>query len=170
MAPSRFAPSPAYLAVAQGIRELHQLTLEGRDESPEADRVRDAIDGPWEKLSEVERKLISGLSEDLYSISDAPDEGLKATDCQAQGWVNASREISSRDNFDQQLEGLRQFGHLVSRAQLSYERGLIWLHAGDTASAILFLEHAVSLEPDNTNYHVLLQDVQGKVGPAAARR
>jgi predicted HTH domain antitoxin len=73
MARQPFMMSPNYLAVAQGIRALHRLTLEGKDESPEADAARDAIDAPWEALTEAERERVRVLSEALYSISDAPE-------------------------------------------------------------------------------------------------
>ena len=58
------AMSPNYLAVVRGIRELHNLTAAGQEDSPAADAVRDATDRPWEALTEVERKRASNLSED----------------------------------------------------------------------------------------------------------
>jgi hypothetical protein len=70
MAVQPLATSPEYQAFAEGLRELHRLTLAGKDESPEADAVRDAMDKLWEAMSEDERKLASVLSENLYSISE----------------------------------------------------------------------------------------------------
>ncbi len=59
--------NPNYLAVERGVRELHALIAEGKEDSPEADAIRDATDGPWESLSEAERQRIRNLSEALYS-------------------------------------------------------------------------------------------------------
>ena len=78
-----FIFSPNYMAVARGIRELHRLAHEGQDDSPEAEAIRDASDGPWEALSETERRRISGLSEDLYAISE-PASGAEEMNPQAQ--------------------------------------------------------------------------------------
>ena len=62
--------SSNYLAIVRGLRELHQLRPAGREDSAEADAVRDATDTAWEGLTKVEKKRLSGLSEDLYSVSD----------------------------------------------------------------------------------------------------
>ena len=59
-----------YISVVRGIRELHKLIAAGQEDSPAADAVRDATDRPWEALTEIERKRVENLSEDLYSITD----------------------------------------------------------------------------------------------------
>jgi hypothetical protein len=56
-----------YDACLHGIRAIHQLAIEGRDESPEADAIRDATDAPWLALSEAERARLRRFSEDLHS-------------------------------------------------------------------------------------------------------
>ncbi len=78
--------SSDYRVIVRGIRELHRLTLEGMDESPEADAVRDAMDTPWEALSESERMRVNGLSADLYSISDPPYSDPKIWTTRG-GWI-----------------------------------------------------------------------------------
>ena len=101
MARQPLTMSPNYLAVVRGIRELHRLALEGRDESPEADAVRDATDGPWEGLSEAERKRVSGLSEDLYSISDRTADEPRQMNPQAQARLNDVGGSSSTGRMGQ---------------------------------------------------------------------
>jgi hypothetical protein len=56
-----------YRAYLDGIRALHQLAIEGRDESPDADAIRDATDAPWVALSEPERERLRRFSENLHS-------------------------------------------------------------------------------------------------------
>jgi hypothetical protein len=58
--------NPNYRACLHGIRALHQLAIEGRDESPEADAIRDATDAPWVALSEAERERLRRFSENLH--------------------------------------------------------------------------------------------------------
>jgi hypothetical protein len=59
--------NPNYRACLHGLRALHLLAIEGRDESPEADAIRDATDAPWVALSEAEREQLRQFSEDLDS-------------------------------------------------------------------------------------------------------
>ena len=66
--------TPDYLAMVHGVRELHRLAVDGNDESPEADAIRDATDKPWVALSEAERNRVRGLSEDLYSLIEPTPE------------------------------------------------------------------------------------------------
>src|SRR5437764_8995093 len=144
--------SPNYRAYVRGIRELHRLAVSGQDESPEADLVRDAMDGPWLALSEVERKRASGLSEDLYSISDPVPDGMQELNPQAQARLNDAIEARERGEWDRALELLRQWAKYLAPDVVSYFRGRTWLDAGDPETAVLFLEHAVRLQPDNESY------------------
>ena len=81
------AMSPDYLAVARGVRELHKLTVTAdQDESPEADAIRDAADGPVGKgLSETERNRGEGTIRRTFtpSVIRLPSEPLP-TNPQAQ--------------------------------------------------------------------------------------
>src|SRR5580704_7071391 len=92
--------SPNYRAFVRGIRALHRLTISGQDETPEADTVRDAMDVPWEALSEIERKRARGLSGDLYSISDPPPGHDQQMNAQAQETWNSALEAKQRGEWD----------------------------------------------------------------------
>jgi tetratricopeptide (TPR) repeat protein len=165
-----FAMSPHYLAVVHGARELHRLTLVAQDESPEADAIRDAIDGPWEALTEVERERVSGLSEDLYSISDPSEPGPQAMNPQAQARLIDALEAFGQGEWDRALGLLRRWGKHVSHALVSYLRGEIWLEAGDPETAVLFCEHAANLVPESGNYLDRFLHVLKVVDPAKARQ
>src|SRR5271166_6101821 len=84
MSPQPLTMSASYLATVRGLRELHELTATGRLDSPEADAVRDATDAPWRALTEEEKRRISGLSEDLYSITDPAQSAVKEKSPQSQ--------------------------------------------------------------------------------------
>jgi tetratricopeptide (TPR) repeat protein len=164
-----FAMSPDCLAVIRGIRELHRLAVEGRDESPEADAIRDATDGPWEALSEVERRRVSGLSEDLYSISDPPAAGPQEMNPQAQSRLYEANEARTRGEWDRALGLLRRWGKYASPSLVSFLRGSIWSEAGDPETAVLFYEHAARLDPENGNYLAVLLHALDIVDPVKAQ-
>lgn len=65
----RISLSPNYLAVIHGLFEMYRLAKEGKFESPEADAIRDAMDGPWNLLSETERQTARELSAALNEIT-----------------------------------------------------------------------------------------------------
>src|SRR5438876_7050356 len=93
--------------MVRGTRELHQLLAVGKDDSPEANAIRDATDGPWEALSEVERNRIGNLSEDLYSLVEPPPPA-QPMNPQAHATLNEALEARERGEWDRALELLRQ--------------------------------------------------------------
>ena len=87
MAMQPFSNRPAYVESIRGLLRLHEMTESGKDDSPEADAIRDTLERPWLELSEIEKHRITGLSEDLYSITDAPREPLPLNpQCSASSW------------------------------------------------------------------------------------
>jgi tetratricopeptide (TPR) repeat protein len=160
--------SPNYRAYVRGVRELHQLAVVGNEDSPEADAVRDATDGPWEALTEVERERVGSLSEDLYSLVEPPPAAQPMTP-EAQANLNEAIEATQRGEWDRALEMLRRLKTFLSPDGLSFFRGKIWLEAGDPETAVLFLEHACRLRPENGSYLTLFLDALEKVNPGAAR-
>ena len=119
MPPKPMTMSPSYLAMVRGTRELHQLLAAGKDDSPEADAIRDATDGPWQALSEVERKRIGNLSEDLYSLIEPPPPA-KPLDPQAQAKLGEFFEARQSGEWDRALGLLRRWRAHIDPALVSY--------------------------------------------------
>jgi hypothetical protein len=69
-----FSTNPHYRIVIHGLFEMYRLAKEGKFDSPEADAIRDAMDEPWELLTEAERQRAGELSAELNAIIDAPAE------------------------------------------------------------------------------------------------
>ncbi len=139
--------------------------MDGRQDSPEADAVRDAADAPWTALTEVEKKRLAGLSEDLYSITDPPQTGARELNPQVQSRLVEVAEARERGEWDRAFELLRRWAAYIEPAVLSYLRGSTWLHAGDLQTATLFFEHASNLEPENGNYLAILLNALSRVDP-----
>jgi tetratricopeptide (TPR) repeat protein len=155
--------SPSYLAVAKGVRELHRLVRSGLEDSPEADAIRDATDGPWEALSDMERDRVRGLSEDLYAITEPNTGPLLEMNPQAQAQLIEAVEARQRGDLDRALGLLRRLERHVAPALLHALRGEIWLDAGDLETAEMFFASAVELEPRNgillSNWLLVLNQV-----------
>jgi tetratricopeptide (TPR) repeat protein len=139
--------TPQYREFVRGVRELHRLALNDDDESQEADEIRDAIDAPWQALSEIERKRASGLSEDLYSIGEPRTEELLEMSPQAEAELRGVVESLRRGEWDAALELLRKVDDYIAPALKSYLRGSIWQEAGDPETANLFFDYAFRFEP-----------------------
>ncbi len=169
MMPKPLTMNPSYLAMVRGTRELHQLIAVGKDDSPEADVIRDATDGPWQALTEVERNRVRNLSEDLYSL-DEPPQAVQPMNRQAQAKLNDAFEARHRGEWDRALDLLRRWRAHIDPALVSYLRGSIWLEAGDPGTAVLFHEHAFKLQPDNENYLARFLYALNIADPAAAKK
>ena len=115
MPPQPLTMNPNYLAMVRGVRELHVLMSEGKDDSPEADAIRDATDAPWESLSEIERRRVRNLSEDLYSLHE-PAAPAPQTSPQGQSKLLDAVEARNQGDWDRALDLLRRWGSYVDPA------------------------------------------------------
>ena len=169
-----FSTSPSYVQSIQGLLQLHELTLKGEDESPEAEAIRDSLERPWIGLSEVERKRITGLSEDLYSVSEPSGEPI-STNPQAQGKLMEAIEARQAGEWDKALqELLRRWGKywnplccLTIVGTFGRERGIIKRPRGFTS---MQLESDPSDEQFKAMYLVDVgQDRSSRSTPACGR-
>ena len=143
MTPRPLTISPSYAAMVRGTRELHQFLAAGRDDSPEADALRDATDGPWTvPLSEVERNRIRHLSEDLYSLIEPPPTA-QPLDTQAQAKLTEIFVARQRGEWDRALDLLRRWRAHFDPAWSAICEGSIWLEVGDPETAVLFFGHCL---------------------------
>jgi hypothetical protein len=167
--PRPFPENSSYRAEIRAILQLHRLWLEGKGESLEADAIRDAADGPWELLSDVERKRIRGLSEDLNTISEQfSNEATEPMNPQAQAGLVEASEARQRGEWDLALDTLRIFGKSIAPALLSYLRGTIWAEAGDPEIAAVFFQQAARLDPSNRVYRSLSSNIASPSDTALA--
>lgn len=62
--------SNAYRESIRLLQQLVRLTENGRSQSPEAQRIRAAMEAPWYTMSEEEQDLVEALSADLRAPED----------------------------------------------------------------------------------------------------
>ena len=152
-----------------GILKLHSLSVHDMTDSPEADEIRDQLDGIWEKLSEDEQLLVRGLSSDLNWIEGgfAPrsdpsmpaEQDLRALAAavEAQQWVKV-------------LALSRKCARAIPPSGLAYFRGNAWMGLGFPAVACLFREYAHKLEPSNEGLAYLYLSVLEVAHPESLRK
>ena len=161
--------SSSFKLVAKGLIALHQMGKDGKDDSPEADSVRDAMDAPWNALNKTEVERAQWLSEDLYSVSEPPSASTqKEMNPQAQQQLNEAIEARQRREWDRSLALLRRWREYISPALLSYIRGRIWEETGYPAVAAAFFGHASESDPANANYRALYMEALAQFDPEAA--
>jgi tetratricopeptide (TPR) repeat protein len=153
---------PAYSRYEALIKRLHDLNLEGKLDSPEAEVVRDDMEEPWSRLSAADKALLAGLSSDLYSFSG--EEVIRTSDLDRSDLgarVHAAHE--SRD-WSGLLEALR-FTHQYFPAELvAYMRGRCWQQLGRPEAAFWFFDRAHELAPANRNYAYMRLDALLRTG------
>jgi tetratricopeptide (TPR) repeat protein len=167
--------SPSFDLVAKGLVELHRLIKEGQGDSPEAELVRDSMDGPMKALNPIETERARWLSEDLYTISEPKTSTSEpAMDSASQRRLNEAFEARENRILDRSLELFRALQDQISLDLLSYNRGLIWEEAGYPAVAAIFFEHAYAIDPSNAHYQELyihsLAESEPLAGDFLARR
>ncbi len=159
--------SSSFHRVAKGLVALHRLIKEGKDDSPEAEAIRDALDPPLRALNRVEKERAQWLSADLYSVSEPPALALEEMNPEAQQVLNEAIEAHNRGDWDKAFTLLRRLRESISPARLSYLRGSVWLEAGLPKIAAFFFEHACEKGPENANYKAIYISTLAAFDPEA---
>lgn len=161
----RFAENPDFVAYERHLLRLHELNAEGRHESEEADHVRDQMDAPWLGLSHEERDWLGGLSADLYMLTD--EEIPEKVDPAERGPDTLGIALSDaklRGDWGQILKLLRRGPTFFPKPTIAFLRGLYYLRLGHPKVALLFLDYATTLVPQDGDCAVLALDVLKQLG------
>ena len=145
--------SAAFKATVSGLLRLHRYTVEKRDETDEYHEICAALESYWGQMTLIERDRTGGLSQDLYTVSDAPPAELEPITPEAQGGFGAVYEAQARGDWDSALAMLRKLEKVVPAPLIAYLRGSIWEGLEEKQVAVVFYEHANRLDPTN-------QDIQ----------
>lgn len=163
--------SQSFRLAALGLLALHRLGKDGKDDSPEAESVRDSLDVPLGALNRVEKQRAQWLSEDLYSVSEPPEVPTqKEMNSQAQQQLNEAIEAKQSREWDRALALLRRWKDYIAPALLSYLRGSIWFEARFPEVAAMFFGHASELAPENSNYRAIYMHALSESDLDAARK
>ncbi len=161
----RFAENPRFVEYEKHLLRLQALNAQGRAESKEADQVRDQMDEPWLGLSREERDWLGGLSSDLYMLTD--EEISEPVDPVERGPDTLGISLSEakrRGDWGQILKLLRKGPTFFPKPTIAFLRGLYYLRLGHPQVALLFLDYATKLAPQDEDCAVLSLDVLKQLG------
>lgn len=136
-----FAANPIYRDHERLFKELHDLIRQGKNESEEADAVREKMEEPWYELSEPEQERLSGLSADLYSLSgeEKPTNISFAEECKLHIAINTAFE---NKQWEEALSLLRKGPQMYAPNTLATRRARCWYELGHFQAACWFYGHA----------------------------
>ena len=133
----------AYRGYVSLLLELHRLMKDGQSDSEEADRVREASESFWWKLSDEQQDRVTNLSEDLFSLEATQSEADDGFHGYATEQAKQHLErLYSEQNWREILGILQQDADLVTPDVASYYRGRGWIGLGELEAGILFLRDA----------------------------
>jgi hypothetical protein len=141
----------SYKEYVRLLQRLHQLFVEGREDSPEADALRDKMDKPWDKLSLEQRDSVGGLCADLNWLLDGPVPTKKSREELFQKIAPALTRAEESSNQHEVLEYLRELAPYLPPAELAVRFGRAWSQLGLEEIAHLFFEHAK--QGDDGDHH-----------------
>ena len=120
---------------------LHQLLLEGAEDSAEMSEVEERMETIWPTLDEVQRRSLKGMASDLNWIrrnGGPPPKGPKTVaDVSAQELQELSAAIKSKE-WHRILHYLRRCAPAFQAASLARERGIAYEAIGFAEFARVF--------------------------------
>lgn len=164
--------SDALRSAVEILIELQRLECAGRAETPEADELRLAMEGPWHQLSQEERERVDGISADLYMLSDEEIFAEVPDEQRQRAWLGP-RYAAAREAGDDwhALALLRNGPAYLKRGELAALRGVLYERLGLFELAILFYELSLSEphHPSSELVHLRLLLELGRTEEALAR-
>ncbi len=147
---TRFNDNPAYRTYESLLTELHRLVASGQNDTTEVDAIHIQMDDVEPRLSQREIERLNGLSSDLYMLQGK--EALAPTEMTQQQFTEALNDAHKRDDWEQVLCLLRMQSHSVPEYARAYLRARAYDQLGSLDTALLFMEQAALLKPENKNY------------------
>lgn len=146
-----FLDNPSYKEAVCLLKEFHLLKREGKEDTDEADAIRDAMDKPWYELSEPEMARIKIMSADMdmlrgeETFRQVPPE-QRTRKCLAPRLQAASE----RRDWATVLELLRNGPDYMTPDQIAHLRGQAYTELGHPDIARLFFDYAAEQNPHST--------------------
>jgi len=147
---TRFNDRTAYARYESLLKDLHSLVASGQNDTPEVETIHNQMDELEPYLSQREIERLNGLSSDLYMLQG--QEILEATNLTSKQFTEALNDAHKRNDWEQVLRLLRMNNSSVPKAARAYLRARAYDELGSLETALLFMELAAAMKPENKNY------------------
>ena len=138
--------TPEYASLSDLLLSLHDLIRIGQGDSTEADDIRDQMDAPWTRISDLEGRRMDGMSADMYTLG--AESPIQHADRNQYISIELSAKLAplifERD-WDAVLDSLRQIPGEFSWDLAAQYRAEAYVKLGFGAVAKRF-PHGVSIQ------------------------
>ena len=125
---------------ARLLLRLHELSLAGREESPEADALRDEMTWHWYRMSAREQDLLTGLSADLNDLEAGGARSVDASPDEVADYRARARVVYESGDGQQMLEFLRKpYPKSLPAGAVPFLQARVWQKLGYSQVAIVFI-------------------------------
>lgn len=153
----------AYWDYENLLRQLHYMIADGKCDTPEADALRDRLDALARRIDATELSRLENLSGDLYMLQDeetyVPLETTEAQDYDLMLW-----EAWSTRDWDRVLDLLRRDVVFREEDRRAYLRSRSYEALGHADTALLFMDYAHKLKPQDGVYPYLSMQLLEDMG------
>ena len=123
-----FLENSDYLEYVCLLLRLHELEIQGEEDSEQAEALRDKMDRPWYRLSEQEMYFLGILSADLQMLTGEETFRSVPREQRTREWLAPTLEEADKgQNWLRLLELLRTGPDFLTSDQLAYLRGSAYL-------------------------------------------
>jgi len=157
---------PPAFVYARLLIDLHRLIGEGKGDSEEAEAIADRMDAPWYAMTGREQARMRGLAVDLHAMRDGGPKRLDMSTDLIAAWRGALKEALTRagaGDVDAFLNCLRKPIPSALPPQFTpFLQAGCWEKLGDVETALVFMQEAERLDPDQAISVMLLLQKLGR--------
>jgi tetratricopeptide (TPR) repeat protein len=140
-------PQDAASEYADLLLRQNELDPRGDTESAELTAICEAMDAPWSRMTGFYRRLMHGLSEDLYALADGR-QGIQMSDEERRAWGVAGKAAQRDGAPELQLEHLRKpYPRDIPSAIVAFLQARCWVRLGFPRVALAFYQESGKVLP-----------------------
>lgn len=159
----KFSENPHYRRYEELLIDLHRLFQEGKEDSPEADALREQmdVDGSW--LSPEEADRVGGLSGDLYQVGNQEIYSV-LSEAGLQTWMDLLATELQAGKWDAVLDRLRIRPASIPGSFVARTRAVAYHQLGHAEAALEFARWAADAEGEDGFARFLVVELLDKLG------
>jgi tetratricopeptide (TPR) repeat protein len=152
--------NPYFREYERLVYRLHRLIAAGKGDADEAEAARDEMEEAWRHLSAEELGRLDGLLGDLYMLQN--DEVFQPIDADESAHEALDAELQAawrQERWEDVLRLLRKGPPSMPMDEVAYLRARAYDQLGHVDAALLFMQYAAKLKPDDATYQFSLMEM-----------